>query len=392
MSAFAYVLGALAAAAALPVLVLLAQVWAALRDTGASPPPRASRGRVAVLMPAHNEASVIAATLRAVLPQLRSGDRALVVADNCTDDTARLAAAGGAAVLERRDPEHPGKNEALEFGIRWLTSDPPDSVIIVDADCQVEPGAIERLALECDAFARPVQALYLMYAPQEAPERARVAELAWIVKNWVRPLGMRRLSLPCQLMGTGTAFPWRAIAGFRIANAEMAEDYKFGIEMALAGFPALFCPEARVSSQFPATKATERVQRTRWEHGHLSLILRELPRLVACALRRRDLALFGLAMDLMVPPLAFLALALGTIFFGTLALALWTGVVWPLVLAAADASSFATAMVLAWLRWGRNCVPLRSVLAMPLYALAKIPLYLRFVTNRQKVWIKTERI
>jgi len=390
MSAFAYVLGALAAAAALPVLVLLAQVFAALRDTGANPPPPASRRRVAVLMPAHNEASVIAATLGAVLPQLRSGDRALVIADNCTDDTARLAAAAGAAVLERRDPEHPGKNEALEFGIRALASDPPDIVIVVDADCQVEPGAIERLALECAAAGRPVQALYLMFAP-EPRETAHVAEFAWIVKNWVRPLGMRRLRLPCQLMGTGTAFPWRAIAGFRIANAEMAEDYKFGIEMALAGFPALFCPEARVSSRFPARKATERVQRTRWEHGHLQLILRDVPRLVACALRRRDLALFGLALDLMVPPLAFLALALGTLLFGTLAVALSNGFAWPLVLAAADAVLFATAVGCAWLGWGRNCMPWRSLPAMPRYALAKIPLYLRFLTKRQKVWIKTER-
>ena len=384
--------GALAAVAALPVLVLLAQVWAALRDTGPRPPPKAIRRRVAVLMPAHNEAAVIADALRAVLPQLRSGERALVVADNCSDDTARLAAAAGAAVLERRDPEHPGKNQALEFGIRALAADPPDIVIVVDADCHVEPGAIERLALECEAAARPVQALYLMSAPAGAGGSARVAEFAWIVKNWVRPLGMRRLGLPCQLMGTGTAFPWGAIAGFRIANAEMAEDYKFGIELALAGFPARLCPEARVSSQFPSRKAAERVQRTRWEHGHLSLILREFPRLIACALRRRDRALFGLAMDLMVPPLALLALALGMIFLGSLGVAWWTGVAWPLAVAAADAVLFAAAIVLAWLGWGRKCVPLRSVLAMPLYALAKIPLYLRFLTRRQKVWIKTERL
>jgi cellulose synthase/poly-beta-1,6-N-acetylglucosamine synthase-like glycosyltransferase len=193
-------------------------------------------------------------------------------------------------------------------------------------------------------------------------------------------------------MGTGTAFPWGAIAGFRIANAEMAEDYKFGIELALAGFPARFCPAARVSSQFPSRKAAERVQRTRWEHGHLSLILRELPRLTACALRRRDLALFGLAMDLMVPPLALLALALGMIFLGSLGVAWRTGVAWPLAVAAADAVLFAAAIGLAWLGWGRKCVPGRSLLAMPLYAMAKIPLYLRFLTRRQKVWIKTERL
>jgi len=42
-----------------------------------------SRGCVAVLVPAHNESAGIARTVRSVLPQLRHGDRLLVVADNC---------------------------------------------------------------------------------------------------------------------------------------------------------------------------------------------------------------------------------------------------------------------------------------------------------------------
>jgi cellulose synthase/poly-beta-1,6-N-acetylglucosamine synthase-like glycosyltransferase len=391
MIALAYALGVLAALLLVPVSVLVVQVLFALRDPAAIERREIRRRRVAVLVPAHNEASVIAATLRSVMPELRSGDRILVVADNCSDDTAKVAALAGASVVERRDAQHRGKNYALEFGVQQLASDPPDIVTIVDADCQVETGAIDTLALACEAAGRPIQSLYLMLAPPGAGHGARVAEFAWIVKNWVRPLGMRRLGLPCQLMGTGTAFPWRAIAGFRIANEEMAEDYKFGVEMALAGYPAVFCPDARVRSDFPSKKAAEQTQRTRWEHGHLQLIMREAPRLMASALRRRDLQLFGLAIDLVVPPLAFLALVLAATVFAGLVLGPLTDVYWPLVVGAAGASLFAAAIGFAWLGWGRNSIPPRALLAMPAYVVSKIPLYVRFITRRQKVWIKTER-
>src|SRR5437899_2040248 len=69
--------------------------------------------RVAVLVPAHDEARGIAATLATIAPQLRAGDRVVVVADNCTDDTAEMARAAGADVFERADSVHVGKSFAI---------------------------------------------------------------------------------------------------------------------------------------------------------------------------------------------------------------------------------------------------------------------------------------
>lgn len=63
-----------------------------------------------------------------------------MVADNCTDDTARLASAAGAEVIERHDALLRGKGYALDFGVRHLAQQPPDVVIVVDADCQVAEG------------------------------------------------------------------------------------------------------------------------------------------------------------------------------------------------------------------------------------------------------------
>jgi cellulose synthase/poly-beta-1,6-N-acetylglucosamine synthase-like glycosyltransferase len=382
---------ALVAAAALPVTVLLVQVLAALRRGRDGVQPGGDRPRVAVLMPAHDEAEVIVPTLARLLPELAPGDRVLVVADNCADDTAALARAAGAQVATRVDAERRGKSHALEFGVRHLAADAPEVVVVIDADCLVEPGAIDRLARECGARNRPVQGLYLMHSPAVNGLAGQVAAFAWRVRNWVRPLGMRNLGLACQLMGTGTAFPWAAIREFPIANREMAEDYKFGIDLASAGYPPCFLPGARVSSEFPLKSSAVRSQRTRWEHGHLNLILREVPKLTLRALARRDAQLLGMAIDLAVPPLAFLALLLAAATAAGAAMTLLAGAWWPFAALLAFDAMFAATVLIAWHGWGREAIPGRALAAAPLYALGKIPMYLRFATRRQRVWLKTER-
>src|SRR5205823_60556 len=87
---------------------------------------------------------------------------------------------------------------AMPPGGRHSERRPADVVIIVDPDCQLEPCAIDWLARLCSRTERPVQALYLMRSPEEAPLRTRIAEFAWIVRNHVRPLGYHRLGLPCR--------------------------------------------------------------------------------------------------------------------------------------------------------------------------------------------------
>jgi hypothetical protein len=90
---------------------------------------------------------------------------------------------------------------------------------------------------------RPVQSLYLMTAPCESAINHQVAEFAWRLKNQVRPLGLRALGLPCQLMGTGMAFPWDIIRSAELASGFIVEDLKLGLDLADAGHPPVFCPE-----------------------------------------------------------------------------------------------------------------------------------------------------
>ena len=113
MSLLAIVLALVAVILLVPCAILLVQVMAALlpaRQSVSRQPVDSSNVAIDVclLMPAHNEASGIAAVLDALLPQLGSHVRLLVVADNCTDSTAILArkaggSTGSVTVLERHD-------------------------------------------------------------------------------------------------------------------------------------------------------------------------------------------------------------------------------------------------------------------------------------------------
>jgi cellulose synthase/poly-beta-1,6-N-acetylglucosamine synthase-like glycosyltransferase len=383
-------------AAAVPVLVVAAQVFTSL--TGRWPPlPSTARPqrpkdrRLAVLVPAHNESQGLIPVMAALRPQLKPGDRILVVADNCNDDTAEIARRAGAEVVERFDTTQRGKGHALAFGMQALRKDPPALVIIVDADCIVTPGALETLAETCLSQGRPVQALYLMDPPPNPSVKHRVSTFAWRVKNLVRPYGSSRLGLPCQLMGTGMAFPWAVAERAQFATSHLVEDMKLGVECALEGVPPLFAPTALVTSEFPTSTEGMDSQRTRWEHGHLDMLLNFGVPLLWQGLRRADRLAIAMALDLIVPPLTMLMLV--TIGAGALALAVGIGTGWQPLVAGGIAlpALMVTAVLAAWSRHGRDILPFGNLLQLPLYVFWKLPIYFRFLAGKQVEWIRTRR-
>ena len=156
-----------------------------------------------------------------------------------------------ATVVERHDPARRGKGFALDHGVRFLEQDPPDVVVIVDADCVVQEGALVRLVYEAAATGRPIQAAYLMAPPAGAGYREQVSAFAFRYKNLIRPLGLRRLGLPCLLTGTGMAFPWPLLRDAVLADGNIVEDMQLGLDLAAAGRPPRFCPEAGCAVSFP---------------------------------------------------------------------------------------------------------------------------------------------
>jgi cellulose synthase/poly-beta-1,6-N-acetylglucosamine synthase-like glycosyltransferase len=377
----------------LPVSVLFMEVVLAVTGAGktSAAEPGGPRRRLAVLVPAHNESSMIAGTLHSILPQLGGTDRLLLVADNCSDDTAGVAAAAGAEVVVRTDLNRRGKGYALDFGVRHLERDAPDIVIIVDADCRVAPGAIDRLARVCARSNRPVQALYLMHARQGSGVNLQLAEFAWAVRNRVRPLGLHRLGLPCHLMGSGMAFPWVGIRSATLATGHIVEDLKLGIDLARRGTPPLFCPDALVTSEFPLSKDGVVEQRKRWEHGHLSVIFSEAPRLFWDSLTRAAGSLMALALDLCVPPLAFLTLLVAAGWVASGLFFVVTKARFPIAMSSVTACLLALSIFFSWARYGRHIISLNRLAFAMIYALRKIPLYAKFLVARQTVWVRSKR-
>jgi cellulose synthase/poly-beta-1,6-N-acetylglucosamine synthase-like glycosyltransferase len=375
----------------IPLAVLFVETWAALVPVKNAPTAPASHPPCAVLVPAHDEEAGLARTLYAILPQLAPGDRLVVVADNCTDETVDVARSCGATVLERVDSTRRGKGFALDHGVRWLEQSPPDVVVIVDADCLVEGGTLTRLVEAAAATGRPVQAACLMEPPPRPRHQDQISAFAYQYKNIVRPLGLRRLGLPCLLNGTGMAFPWPLLRDAALAHDNIVEDMQLGIDLAATGWPPRFCAEARVYGVLPSVPKGSADQRTRWEHGHLRTLLGQAPRLVNAAFRQRRLDLLALALELSVPPLSLLFLLWVATLAGLVG-GWWAGgSALPAVVLAAGGCAVVLSILAAWARFGRERLPLRSLLAAPLYILWKVPIYVAFLLRPQRTWIRTER-
>ena len=242
------------------------------------------------------------------------------------------------------------------------------------------------------ASGRPVQSLYLMRAPENAPSGKGVNLFAWRVKNWIRPLGLKLFGLPTQLVGTGMAFPFSLLVGRDLGNSRLAEDCALGIALASAGYPPLFVSEARVHSHFPVSQAGSESQRQRWEKGHLENIVDLVPGALARSLRDRNLGLAALAVDMAVPPLSLLVLATAvSVIFGGVALGLGAP---PAALAIPSLSLLLVAVgtALAWRAVGRDVLPLRELLGLPLHAIRKLVFYHRIASGKaSSAWIRTDR-
>jgi cellulose synthase/poly-beta-1,6-N-acetylglucosamine synthase-like glycosyltransferase len=378
----------------IPVLVLFVQVVMALISprilVDSSPEQKFS---FAVLIPAHNEEPVISETINSIKSQLGKEGRLYVVADNCTDDTARIAAELGAEVYIRKSPDKLGKGYALDFGIEQiaLAAVKPDVLVVVDADCIVEEEGLNKLVAKCIQVKRPVQAIYLMHANATSPGQ-KIAEFAYLVKCWVRPLGYLHLDFPCQLVGSGMAFPFELLSEVSMANSSIVEDLKLGIDLARKGYSPVFCPGACVVSVFPGEQISAESQRTRWEHGHLGVIASEGASLVIDAVKNADLRLLAMAFDLMVPPLALLAMILCVATTVTGLASLHSGITGtPFLVMLVACSLFALSVLLAWLGFARHIISFKDLVCIPGYIFSKIPMYIRFWTRRQKDWVRTNR-
>lgn len=376
---------------ALPIVVLALECSAAVfSGKKRSHPVITQRPIVCVLIPAHDEAELIESAVHSIRSQLQEGDWIVVVAHNCSDETAERARLAGAEVVVAEDDGTGGKPDALKAGLRALDTNPPDVCAVIDADCRAEPGSIAVLANAAFAYDAPVQGVYLFQAVEKV-ELSSISSLALLVKNAVRPLGLHRLGLPCLINGAGSAYPFRLLRHAPQGEGSIAEDYQLSIDLALQGHPTRFCPTATVKSVLPSSEDSAFKQRKRWEHGHLRLFLGAAPKLLVRGIFRKNLDLVALALDLCVPPLSFLALWwAATAAYGGANVALG-GTATGLWIAGCSGALLACSVTAAVWKFSGPKASLGLLWIVPRYVLWKVPLYIAYIFRRETRWKKTER-
>lgn len=352
---------------------------------------RAELPRLAVLIPSHNEEAIVSGIIGDVTSQAKENDRIIVIADNCDDGTADVARKHGAEVFERTSTTERGKAYALRFALEKLEEDPPEVVIVVDADCRISSDALAHLSGKAAKLNRPVQGSYIFGEQEDGAASNNATSFTLWFKNHIRPLGSLRVGLPCQLTGSGMAFPWKVIRKVNVANQSLAEDTTLGLELAYSGHPPIFCPEARIDGHVPKSWGTLVQQRRRWEQGYLESIWSNAPKMTWRSITQFQPGLLWAALDLCIPPLALLGMAWGVVTLLAFVLALLGGSLLPAILLVAAAAVMGCGMVLGWLVHCRDQVPASAILAIPWFLVRKVGIYTSLLLKREKVWLRTDR-
>lgn len=385
----------LALVAAPPVILSLCFAAEALAGLWPLAPvrKRSSDGLVpaVIVVPAHDEQQSIAATVAALRAEAEGIADVIVVADNCSDRTAALAAEAGARVIVRSDPARRGKGFALAFARDQLAKAPPAAVLIVDADCRIDRVSIAALIAAVGAHDGPGQSVNLLRPDLAAPPFVQVSNFAFMIRNLIRQRGLQRLAGRVHLTGTGMAFPWPLFATADLGGSSIVEDLNLGVTLAAKGHPARLVEGAHVWSAAAAAKDTLQ-QRARWEGGFLTTALpaglRTLGKSVA-ALDGRGVAA---AIDLCIPPLVILGL-IDAAALALLGLAAVLGASPAPFIAVLAATIVAVVIIaLAWHREGRAFASPGAIASIPLYALRKLPLYARLlIRGAPRDWVRTDR-
>jgi cellulose synthase/poly-beta-1,6-N-acetylglucosamine synthase-like glycosyltransferase len=384
------VLAGVMAAFATPLFLDLALCVAGNLFSARKPRSSSKRGiRLAVVVPAHDEETMIARTVRS-LQASDSWTDIYVVAHNCSDGTAKAAAEAGAKVVELNDPKLRGKGAALRCGFAAALEGEANAFLVVDADSIVSPNLIATTKQTLEQGADATQCRYELELPAHKPQGerphplTRLRALSFRGMNVVRARGRAGLGFSTGLFGNGFALTSAALERVPFNANSIAEDVEYHTKLVNAGVPVYWVGDAYVHAQTPASSKAQATQEARWEGGRLRVASRATGSLGLALLKGKWRALETLA-DVWSLPLSrgIFALLL------TLALAVHWLHVFALVCA-----MIATMYVLTAALIGNDPARDLAALAMaPLYLAWKAlitPLVLRQSRSRA-AWARTKR-
>jgi len=231
------------------------------------------RSRLAIVIPAHNEAAGIAETVHSCqdADYPRSLFQVIVIADNCTDQTAAVAAKAGATVVERFNPARKSKGYALEYLFRTLSEsgqfDTFDAVVVIDADSTVDRTLLLDFDRELRAGHDWIQCYYSVADPDRT-WRARLMNYAFSLFNGVILGGENAIGISAGFRGNGMCLSIRGLRRRPWRSYGLAEDLDYTWSIRVAGEYIRFVPGSRVYGTMPGTASyAAATQRRRWEFG-----------------------------------------------------------------------------------------------------------------------------
>jgi cellulose synthase/poly-beta-1,6-N-acetylglucosamine synthase-like glycosyltransferase len=235
---------------------------------------------VVAVVPAHNEESVIADTLGALMAQSRPPDRIIVSADNCTDATVATARGlPGVEVFETSENVHK-KAGNLNQVLAWLLPSlaPHDAVVVQDADSQLAPGFIAAATRSLTPDAGAVGGVFYGAGGAGLLGLLQRNEFARYGRSITRRDGTVRV-----LSGTASVFLVSTLRKVRDARRSgripggsgfydtlsLTEDNEITLALRTVGFDPVSPPECTVTTEVMPTVPKLWNQRVRWQRGAL---------------------------------------------------------------------------------------------------------------------------
>jgi len=384
--------GVLGVCAGYEIVLMLASL-PSLRRRRTGGPPR-PRTRFVVVIPAHDEAGLIGATVRSVLAadypaSLRD---VVVVADNCTDDTAARAALAGATCFTRVDPDRRGKPWALNWVFERLDLSRYDGVAIIDADTMVDPAFLGVMDAHLQRGERAMQGYYGVLNPDDS-WLTRLAGLPAALNNYFLYPGKQALGLSCSLAGNGMCFDAAIVRRLGWQAFTLSEDWEYYLILALHDVRVTSAPEAIIYGQVARSLELGQAQRIRWSKGRLQALGLHWRPLVRKAFAERSIVPLDVLFDVARPTHAILLVC--SVCYLAVTLSLWAAGLLPIALPALAIALVAAQAIyfLAGFIAGRP--PLRTWLALaavPWYLAWKSAVTVRAMAGlRERTWVKTTR-
>jgi len=256
----------------------------------------APKSRFLVLIPAHNEESVISDIIHNLshMEYPRELYDFYILADNCTDRTAEVARSLGANVLEfhKDGPDAPtGKPIALQKALCALGDYQKkyDLIMFFDADNLVDPNMfLEVNSQYVDAGGKADIIQCYLGAKNRKGLVALFYYMSYTITNRFFQFAKSRMGLNGVIGGTGFAVSaaylhqrggWTAMS--------LTEDFELQIEATCEGRRILWNNNVRIYDEKPTRFRASFRQRTRWAQGHWYVAFKNTGRLFRALVQRR---------------------------------------------------------------------------------------------------------